>query len=145
MMRNINNNELLKYEIAQKLRNAMSRFDQTIKWNIAFHVIFSNISLYGYLSLLNLIEIDNKITKAFIKRDNDIENFVHNSSGFVKIHKVVVNIYKYIPARAVSSCISTPKSLAGKKAIINLQTKMKNVLCGVSSQHHIQHKKILNV
>ena len=145
MMRNINNNELLKYEIAQKLRNEMSRFDQTIKWNIAFHVIFSNISLYGYLSLLNLIEIDNKITKAFIKRDNDIENFVHNSSGFVKIHKVVVNIYKYIPARAVSSCISTPKSLAGKKAIINVQTKMKNVLCGISSQHYIQHKKILNV
>ena len=52
----------------------------------------------------------------------NIENFVHNGSGwrFVRIHKVIVNVYKYIPARGGRSYIPTPKSIAGKQAIINV-------------------------
>ena len=95
----INNNELLKEEIAQVMRNAMTRFDQPIKWNIAFDIIFEKVETRQTTMphptfhdtatpLFNINKIDDKITNSFIKRDNDIENFVHNVSGwrFVKTH-----------------------------------------------------------
>ena len=82
----INDNELLKDEIAQIMRNAMSRFDQTTKWNITFDVIFEKVET-GQITVphptfhdmaspsLNINEIDDKITKTYIKLHSEIAKF----------------------------------------------------------------------
>ena len=65
--------------------------------------------------------------------------------GFVRSHKVVVNVYKYIPARGVKSYIPPPTSLAGKHAIINVQDEDQNcfmwsILATLyPAQTHVQH------
>ena len=78
----INDNELLKDGISQIVRNTISIFDQTIKWNIAFDLIFEKVET-GQITmphptfhdmaspLLNINEIDDKITKACMIGDSE--------------------------------------------------------------------------
>ena len=128
----LNDDTLLKEELINIGKNALERFNNSIKWTIAYDVIFvkgeeerthphptfqdaANISL-------NVEEVTQVVNKSVVKRDKDIETFTHNGSGwrFIGLDRVVVTVYDYNPARG-RSYIPSPPVLASKKAIVNVQ------------------------
>ena len=128
----LNDDTLLKQELINIGKNAMNRFDNSIKWTIAYDVIFAKgeeettqphptFQEAAYISF-NEEDIKQVVNSSVVKRDKDIETFTHNGSGwrFIGLDRVVVTVYDYIPARG-RSYIPTPPVLASKKAIVNVQ------------------------
>ena len=128
----LNDDTLLKQELINIGKNAMNRFDNSIKWTIAYDVIFAKgeeettqphptFQEASYISF-NEEDIKQVVNSSVVKRDKDIETFTHNGSGwrFIGLNRVVVTVYDYNPARG-RSYIPTPPVLASKKAIVNVQ------------------------
>ena len=128
----LNDDTLLKQELINIGKNALERFDNSIKWTIAYDVIFvkgeeertqphPTFQDAAHISL-NVEEVTQVVDSSVVKRDKDIETFTHNGSGwrFIGLDRVVVTVYDYNPARG-RSYIPTPPVLASKKAIVNVQ------------------------
>ena len=127
----LNDDELLKEEIVNIGKNALKRFNNSVKWSIAYDVIFANgeertqphptFQEAAYISF-NEEGVKHVVNKSIVKRDKDIETFTHTGSGwqFSGLNRVVVTVYDYTPARG-RSYIPTPPVLASKKAIVNVQ------------------------
>ena len=128
----LNNDTLLKQELINIGKNALEKFDNSIKWTIAYDVIFAKgeeertqphptFQDAAYISL-HVEEVTQVVNKSVVKRDRDIETFTHNGSGwrFIGLNRVVVTVYEYNPARG-RGYIPTPPELASKKAIVNVQ------------------------
>ena len=123
----LSDDELLKEEIINIGNNALKRFNNSIKWTIAYDVIFAKgeertqphptFQEAAYISL-NEEEVKQIVNKSILKRDKDIETFTHNGSGwrFIGLDRVVVTVYDYNPAGG-RSYIPTPPVLASKKAM----------------------------
>ena len=114
-------------------KNALERFNNSIKWSIAYDVIFvkgeeerthphPTFQDAAYISLY-VEEVTQVVNSSIAKRDKDIETFTHNGSRwrFIGLDRVVVTVYDYNPARG-RSYIPTPPVLASKKAIVNVQS-----------------------
>ena len=122
---------LLKQELINIGKNAIKRVDNSIKWTIAYDVIFvkgeertqphPTFQDAAYISL-NEEDVRQVVNKSIVECDKDIETFTHNGSGwrFIGLDRVVVTVYDYNPARG-RSYIPTPPVLASKKAIVNVQ------------------------
>ena len=115
----LNDDTLLKQELINVGKNALERFDNSIKWTIAYDVIFvkgkeertqphPTFQEAAYISY-NVEEVMEVVDKSVVKRDKDIETFTHNGSGwrFIGLDRVVVTVYDYNPARG-RSYIPTP-------------------------------------
>ena len=57
--------------------------------------------------------------------ERNIDEFTENSSGWVslKISKVTISIHDYVALPGGSSYIVTPKQIAVKKAVVNVQNR----------------------
>ena len=128
----LNNDTMLKQELIDIGKNALERFDNSIKWTIAYDVIFAKgeeertqphptFQDAAYISFSEE-DVMQVVDSSVLKRDKDIETFTHNGSGwrFIGLDRVVVTVYDYNPARG-RSYIPTPPVLASKKAIVNVQ------------------------
>ena len=128
----LNDDTLLKPELINIGKSALKRFDNSIKWTIAYDVIFvkgeeertqphPTFQEAAYISF-NTEDIKRVVDSSVVKRDKDIETFTHNGSGwrFIGLDRVVVTVYDYNPARG-RSYIPTPPVLASKKAVVNVQ------------------------
>ena len=128
----LNDDTMLKQELITIGKNALERFSNSIKWTIAYGVIFAKgeeerthphptFQEAAYISL-NVEEVTQVVNSSIVKHDKDIETFTHNGSGwrFIGLDRVVVTVYDYNPARG-RSYIPTPPVLASKKAIVNVQ------------------------
>ena len=145
---------LLKQELINIGKNVLKIFDNSIKWTIAYDIIFVKGEeertqphpTFPEAAYISFTEEDIKqvVNSSVVKCDKDIDTFTHNGSGwqFIGLDRVVVTVYDYTPARG-RSYIPTSPVLASKKAIVNVQNQIINVLCGVSLQLYI-HLKIMS-
>ena len=120
----LSDNEVLKEEIPNIGKNALKRFHNSIKWSIAYDVIFAKgeertqphptFQDAAYISL-NEKEVMQVVDRSAVKRDKDIETFTHNGNRwrFIGMDRVVVTVYDYNPARG-RIYIPTPPALARK-------------------------------
>ena len=127
----LNDEIILKQELNYIGNNALKRFNNSIKWNIAYEVIFvkgeetthphPTFQDAAHISR-NEEEVRERVNRSISKRDKDIENFTHNGRGwrFIGLDRVVVTVYDYNLARG-RRYIPTPPALASKKAIVNVQ------------------------
>ena len=127
----LSDDEILKEEIDNSGKNALTRFGNSIKWTIAYEVIFAKgeertqphptFQEAAYISL-NEKEVKHIVTRSILKPDKDIETFTHNGIGwqFIGLDRVVVTVYDYNPARG-RGYIPTPPTVASKKDIVNVQ------------------------
>ena len=109
----LSDDELLEEELITIGKNALKRFNNSIKWTIAYDVIFAKgeertqphptFQEAAYISF-NDEDVKQVVNKSIEKRDKDIETFTHNGSGwrFIGLDRVVVTVYDYNPARGRS-------------------------------------------
>ena len=133
----LNDDTMLKQELINIGKNALERFNNSIKWTIAYDVIFAKggeertqphpkFQEAATISL-NVEEVTQAVNSSVVKRDKDIETFTLNGSGwrYIGLDRVVVTVYDYNPARG-RSYIPTPPVLPSKKAIVNVQNTDNN-------------------
>ena len=127
----LSDDELVEEDIVNIGNSALKRFNNSIKWTIAYDAIFAKgeereqphpmFQAAAYISLTEE-EVKQIVNRSILKCDKDIETFTHYGSGwrFIGLDRVVVTVYDYNPARG-RSYIPTPPALASKKAIVNVQ------------------------
>ena len=88
----LNDDTLLKQELINIGKNDMKRFNNSIKWTIAYDVIFvkgeeertqPHPTFQGAAHIsLDDEEVTQVLNRSLVKRDKDIETFTHNGSGW---------------------------------------------------------------
>ena len=87
----INDDTMLKPELINIRKSALNRFDNSIKWTIAYDVIFvkgeeertyphPTFQEAAYISFSEE-EVKQVVNSSVVKRDKDIETFTHNGRG----------------------------------------------------------------
>ena len=82
---------VMKQELINIGKNALKRFTNTIKWTIAYEVIFAkgeertyphpNFQEAAYISF-NEEEVKRVVNSSVVKRDNNSETFTHNGCSW---------------------------------------------------------------
>ena len=100
-----------------------------VKFNIEGE---EEIKVNAYLNssnrrLLDMVEFDDVYSQHMSKIQNEFENFTGEGSGWIleDIQSIDLHISRYTPISG-SSFIPTPKHLASKKAIVNVNNRKEN-------------------
>ena len=75
-------------------------------------------------TLLRMEDFEDSYQSSMNKIWNSFDVYLKNGSGWrlERMEKILLNTYTYTPIK-ISSYIKTPKALAGKKALINVQNE----------------------
>ena len=134
------------------------KYEQGIKYQIACYIAFYELigevitdppivfksSMERLMRNSSADDLEEQLINSF--KDNiekEIDEFTENGSGwvFLKIYKIMVSIYDYVPLPGGSNYSPTPKKLAGKRVIVNVKNRdSKCFLWSIIAALHVQSK-----
>ena len=132
------------------------KYEQGIKYQIVYYITFYKligevitdppIVLKSPMERLmrnsSVHEVEEHVITSYNNNvEKEIDEFTENGSGwvFLKISKIMLSIYDYLPLPDRSSYLPTPKKLAGKRAIVNVQNRdNKCFLWSIHAALHVQ-------